>query len=111
MVTFTRTVGLTHRTPTARLGVYGCVGGEVSAELHIMVSLEDNDVIVWQPNLELYEGTHCFTNDRDGFFQGRARSLKPNYYQAGQWIRTSNSVERTPGDWVRVDYEVHHDAS
>ncbi len=74
------------------------------------MSLERDDRIIWQPILKLYEGTHCFSYDLDGETLGRARSLQPNFNVRGAWLRSWNRAEDTPGDWVRVDYEVHHSA-
>lgn len=110
-VRFTRTVALTHAAPRTTVYYDACVGGEVLGSFSVTVSLEPNDVVVWQPALRLYEGTSCFTADLDGHVQGRARTLPANYYQPTTWIQTSNTAESTPDDRVRVDYSVHHNGS
>jgi hypothetical protein len=110
-VRFSRSVALTHGAPRSTIYYDACVGGEVLGSFQVTVSLEPNDVVVWQPTLRLYEGTSCFGTDLDGQVQGRARTLQPNYYQPSTWIQTYNKDESTPDDRVRVDYEVHHNGS
>jgi hypothetical protein len=91
------------------LSYQDCAGGEVRGEFYVFVTLQADDVIVWRPIVHLYEGSTCISRDWDGKFEGRNRVLSPDHYQDAQWIKTWNSAEDTPGDFVRVDYEVHHD--
>jgi hypothetical protein len=92
------------------MSFWGCVGGEVRGHFTVSAHLQADDQVVWQPMIKLYEGTSCSSNDLDGWFQGRARTLKPNYYQQNVRINTWNSAEDERLDWVWVTYEVHHDA-
>ena len=109
-VTFSDTVNLRHGAPRGRVGFTTCVGGEVTGDFTVAVTLEGNELVVWQPTLNLYEGTSCLSGDLDGQVIGRARTTQPNYYET-TWIQTWNKDEDSPDDRVRVDYELHHDAS
>jgi hypothetical protein len=104
-------MALTHAVPTGRVSFSACVGGEVRGTIVVNATLQADDTVTWAPFLELEEGSSCDTIDQDGYVFGRTRTLRPNYYMDGLWIRTSNKEENVPNDYVRVDYEVHHDAS
>jgi hypothetical protein len=101
-------LNLSHSKTRDAFSFTACVGGEVSGYFVLHISLGADELVTYQPELTLYEGTSCASRDRDGYFKGAARTLRPNYFVQNRWIRVSNTAE-SANDWVRVDYEVHHD--